>query len=103
MCVDRFCLGSCADDVDYSYISNAMIALCFASWFDRESLEHFGARRLDHRPVSISVTHSLAPSFPDSLLPILSPSYTISFSYSTLVFRQHCNKVSHYLLPHPFS
>jgi hypothetical protein len=73
MCVDRSCLASCADDVVFSYISNAMIALCFASWFDRESLEHFGAQRLDHRPVSISVTHSLAPSFPDSLLPILSP------------------------------
>jgi hypothetical protein len=98
MCVDRFCLGSCADDVDYSYISNAMIALCFASWFDRESLEHFGARRLDHRPVSISVTHSLAPSFPDSLLP-----YTIFFSYWTSIFRQFSNEVSHSLLPHPFS
>jgi hypothetical protein len=40
MCVERFCWSSCADDVEYLYISNAMnAAFCFASWFDRESLE----------------------------------------------------------------
>jgi hypothetical protein len=82
MCIDRSCLGSCPDDADYSYISNAMIAFCFASWFDRESLEHFGARRLDHRPVSLSVSLcpcTLLPRLSSllfsllSFLPILSP------------------------------
>lgn len=38
MCVERSGLASCADDVVYSYISNAMNAFCFAFWFDREFL-----------------------------------------------------------------
>lgn len=38
MCVERSSLASCADDVVYSYISNAMNAFCFASRFDREFL-----------------------------------------------------------------
>lgn len=38
MCVKRSSLASCADDVVYSYISNAMNAFCFAFWFDREFL-----------------------------------------------------------------